>query len=221
MNSKITIGIAEDQQIFRKGLISLINSFESMQVTHEAENGSQLLDLMRKNCPQVVILDYSMPLLNGIETTKAIRLNFPAVKIILLSMYEAEEFVEAAINAGANSYLSKDDDLSEINKAIEAVLHSNYYLNDRVSAIMIGNLIKSGKIDPKYKNNSVEFSPDEIKVIDLISKEFTTQQIADKLFKSTRTIEKYRTKMMERVGASNSVGLIMYAVKNKIIVFNS
>ena len=176
---------------------------------------------MRKNCPQVVILDYSMPLLNGIETTKAIRLNFPTVKIILLSMYEAEEFVEAAINAGANSYLSKDDDLSEINKAIEAVLHSNYYLNDRVSAIMIGNLIKSGKIDPKYKNNSVEFSPDEIKIIDLISKEFTTQQIADKLFKSTRTIEKYRTKMMERVGASNSVGLIMYAVKNKIIVFNT
>jgi DNA-binding NarL/FixJ family response regulator len=221
MNTKITIGIAEDQQIFRKGLISLINSFESMQVTHEAENGSQLLDLMRKNSPQVVILDYSMPLLNGIETTKAIRLNFPTVKIILLSMYEAEEFVEAAINAGANSYLSKDDDLSEINKAIEAVLHSNYYLNDRVSAIMIGNLIKSGKIDPKYKNNSVEFSPDEIKIIDLISKEFTTQQIADKLFKSTRTIEKYRTKMMERVGASNSVGLIMYAVKNKIIVFNS
>lgn len=215
--NQISVGVAEDQQIFRKGLVLLLNSFENISVTHEANDGSVLLDLMADNCPDVVILDYSMPILGGIETCKEIRKRFNGVKVLILSMYDDEEFVETAIENGANGYLSKDDDLSEIENAIHGILNNNYYLNDRVSKIFIDSLMKQGKINPKFVNNAIEFTPDELRILHLISQENTTQQIAGTMNKSIRTIEKYRTRMMEKVGAQNSIGLIMYAVKNKIL----
>lgn len=215
--SVIKVGVAEDQQIFRKGLVMLLNSFENITVLHEANDGSVLLDLMANDCPDVVILDYSMPIMGGIETSKEIRKRFNGVKVLILSMYDDEEFVEAAIENGANGYLSKDDDLSEIENAIKGILTNNYYLNDRVSKIFINSLMKQGKINPKFVTNEIEFSPDELRILNMISKEKTTQEIADAMSKSVRTIEKYRTRMMEKVGAQNSVGLVMYAVKNKVI----
>jgi DNA-binding NarL/FixJ family response regulator len=215
--SEIKVGVAEDQQIFRKGLVLLLNSFENISVIHEADDGSVLLDQMAEECPDVVILDYSMPIMGGIETSKEIRKRFNGVKVLILSMYDDEEFVEAAIENGANGYLSKDDDLSEIENAIKGILTNNYYLNDRVSKIFINSLMKQGKINPKFVGNAIDFNSDELRILHLISKENTTQQIADNMNKSIRTIEKYRTRMMEKVGAQNSVGLIMYAVKHKII----
>lgn len=215
--NQITVGVAEDQQIFRKGLVLLLNSFENIGVTLEANDGSVLLDLMVENCPDVVILDYSMPIMGGIETCKQIRKRFTNVKVLILSMYDDEEFVESAIENGANGYLSKDDDLSEIENAIQGILKNNYYLNDRVSKVFINSLMKQGKLNPKFANNTIEFTPDELRILHLISQENTTQQIADTMNKSIRTIEKYRTRMMEKVGAQNSIGLIMYAVKNKIL----
>lgn len=215
--NQITVGVAEDQQIFRKGLVLLLNSFENITVTQEANDGSVLLDLMAENCPDVVILDYSMPIMGGIETCKQIRKRFEGVKVLILSMYDDENFVETAIENGANGYLSKDDDLSEIESAIQGILKNNYYLNDRVSKVFIDSLMKQGKLNPKFANNTIEFTPDELRVLHLISQENTTQQIADTMNKSIRTIEKYRTRMMEKVGAQNSIGLIMYAVKNNIL----
>lgn len=215
--SEIKVGVAEDQQIFRKGLVMLLNSFENISVIHEADDGSVLLDQMAENCPDVVILDYSMPIMGGIETSKEIRKRFQGVKVLILSMYDDEQFVEAAIENGANGYLSKDDDLSEIENAIKGILTNNYYLNDRVSKIFINSLMKQGRINPKFVTNEIEFNSDELRIFHLISKENTTQEIADIMSKSIRTIEKYRTKMMEKVGAQNSVGLVMYAIKNKII----
>lgn len=214
----IKIGVAEDQQIFRKGLILLLNSFDNVEVTNEGGNGSELLDQMEENCPDIVILDYNMPMMDGIETSKVIRKRFSNVKIILLSMYDDELFVESAIENGANGYLSKNDDLFEIEMAIHGVLNNNYYLNDRVSKIFINNLMQNGKINPSFVSNSINFNQIEAKILHLISREYTTPEIALELSKSVRTIEKYRSTMMEKVGAQNSVGLVMYGIKNKIIV---
>lgn len=215
--NRIKIGVAEDQEIFRKGFVLLLNSFENIEVINEGVNGLDLLEQMAIECPDVAILDYTMPLMGGIETAKQIKKKYPSVKIIILSMYDDEEFVETAIENGANCYLSKDDDLNEIIYAIQGVLENNYYLNDRVSKVFINSLMSKGKINPSFISHNVELGQTEVKIIDLISKEFTTQEIADKLCKSTRTIDKYRTRMMEKTGTYNSVGLIMYAIKNKII----
>jgi len=215
--STIKVGIAEDQKIFRKGLVLLLNSFEGIRVINEAENGFELISQMADECPDVAILDYNMPLMGGIATTKEIRKKFPKVKIILLSMYDDEEFVENAIDNGANGYLSKDDDLSEIELAIKGVLTNNYYLNDRVSKVFINTLINQGKISPTFVKNGVVLTTEELKVLRLISKEMTTVQIAQELNKSPRTIEKQKTNMMAKVGAQNSIGLVMYGIKNKLI----
>lgn len=213
----IQIGVAEDQKMFRKGLIMLLNSFDGIEVIYEGENGKELIDQINDDPPNVVILDYSMPVMGGIETSSYLREKFPEIKIILLSMYDDEEFIEKAIESGANGYLSKDDDLSELDSAIKGVLSNHYYLNDRLSKLFINGLMNKGKINPKFVEKPVEFNEVELSILELISKEFTTQEIADEVHKSIRTIEKYRTRMMEKVGAQNSIGLIMYAIKHKLI----
>lgn len=214
---KIKVGIAEDQNIFRKGLIHLINGFSTTEVVAEAENGKELLSLMDEANPKVVILDYQMPGLSGIETSRLLREKYHDVKVIILSMFDDEQFVEKAIENGANGYLSKDDDLEEIESAIQGVLENDYYFNDRLSKVFVKSLVSSGKIQPSFSYQDSSFTELEIEILELIAQEFTTQEIADKLLRSTRTIDKYRTAMMEKSGTKNAIGLVMYGVKHGYI----
>lgn len=214
---KIKVGIAEDQNIFRKGLIHLINGFQTTEVIAEAENGKELLLLMDQTIPDVVILDYQMPGLSGIDTSRLIRDKFRNVKVIILSMFDDEQFVEKAIENGANGYLSKDDDLEEIESAIHGVLENDYYFNDRLSKVFVKSLVSSGKIQPSFSYKDNSFTEQEIEILELIAQEYTTQEIADKLLRSTRTIDKYRTAMMDKSGTKNMIGLVMYGVKHGYI----
>jgi DNA-binding NarL/FixJ family response regulator len=213
----INVGIAEDQEIFRKGLIGLVESIPGVTITAEATNGLELLTFMHNRCPDVVILDYNMPVLNGIQTALEIKKKFHHVRVIILSMYSEEEIVLHALENGVHAFLSKDDDLEEIERAIKGVLSNNYFFNDRLSKVFLNQLLEQGKIDPIFPTNAEKFSVDELKIIQLISEERTTSEIAQIMNKSVRTIEKYRTTMMDRVGAQNSIGLIMYAIKHKLL----
>ena len=213
----INVGIAEDQEIFRKGLIGLIEAIPGVRITSEATNGLELLMLMQNRCPEVVILDYNMPVLNGIQTALEIKKKFHHVKVIILSMFSEQEIVLHALENGVHAFLSKDDDLEEIERAIKGVLSNNYFFNDRLSKVFLNQLLEQGKIEPKFSSDSETFSIEELKIIKLISEEKTTAEIAEAMNKSVRTIEKYRTNMMARIGAQNSIGLLMYAIKNKLI----
>lgn len=214
---KIRIGIAEDQAIFREGLIRMLNNNPHFEVVCEAENGQLLIDQVREKKPQICLVDYRMPGLNGIETTKALKLQFPKVKVILLSMYDDTEFVESAIENGANGYLSKDDEPSEIEKAIYSTYETGYYINDRTSKMLIARMVEQGKIQPKFTDENQIFNDFELRIIQLITKERTTAEIAEELGRSVRTIESTRSAMMSRVGAKNVIGLVMYSVKNKLL----
>ncbi len=213
----INVGIAEDQEIFRKGLIGLVESIPGMFITAEAKNGLELLTFMQIRCPDVVILDYNMPVLNGIQTALEIKKKFHHVRVIILSMYSEEEIVLHALENGAHAFLSKDDDLEEIERAIKGVRSNNYFFNDRLSKVFLNQLLEQGKIDPIFPTSAEKFTVEELKIIQLISEERTTSEIAQIMNKSVRTIEKYRTIMMDRVGAQNSIGLIMYAIKHKLL----
>lgn len=215
--SKIKVGIAEDQEIFRKALTHLLSSFKGIEVITEAENGKTLLDSREIEEIDIAILDYKMPIMGGIETSREIRKNHPNIKIIILSMFDDESFVEKAIENGANAYLSKDDDLEELEFAIQGVLDNQYYFNDRVSKLFIKSMINKGKITPTFSNNDVELNQTEVEILELMSKEYTTQEIADKLYRSTRTIDKHRTEMMKKTKTKNAIGLVMYGVKNGIL----
>lgn len=214
--SSIKIGIAEDQQIFRKGLVVFLNSIKNIEVIYEAPTGIELLEKILEIQPEIIILNHNIPKVDGIEITKIFRLKYPDLKILILSSQINDKNILHAIENGANGFISKDDNKQEIERAIRGVLENDYYINDRVSNILINNMINNGKTQAALPAD-IQFTNDELKILAMISKEYTTQQIADTIHKSTRTVEKYRTKMLVKVGAQNTVGLIIYAIKNKII----
>lgn len=216
--TRIRIAIAEDQSIFRNGLTKLLNDIEGFEVVLAVENGQLLIDALQTIPVDLALIDFRMPVKNGIEATKEVRERFPEVKVLLLSMYDDVEFVELAIENGANGYLSKDDDAEEIQLAIKSAVETGYYLNDRTSKMFIAKMVHSGKIIPIFGANSASiFNENEMVILEMICNEMTTQEIADKLFKSRRTIESARTMMMNKIGARNVVGLVMYAIQHKMV----
>lgn len=213
----IKIGIAEDQQIFRSGLITLIKGLPRVNIIYEAENGDDLIQAIKDNIPDILIINHNLPEIDGIKATKNAKEKFPSIKIILLSSEVNDKNILDAIENGANVYLSKDDGHTEIKKAIQGVIGNNFYINERVSKVLISTMMEKGKVNSSLSTKTVEFTKDELKILHLISQEFTTQQIADHIYKSTRTVEKYRTKMFLKVNVQSSVGLIIYAIKNNLI----
>lgn len=216
---KIKIGIAEDQEIYRNGLISMLSEIENFSVTIVASNGKELLMKMKGNEPDVVLVDYRMGELNGIDTAKKINRNHPEVCVLILSMYDAHEFVIRAIENGVCGYITKDDDPKEIITAIESVMSTGYYLNDRTSRILITRMVKSGQVQPKFEMEEAQFTNAEMEVIQLICEECSTNEIASKLFKSKRTVDGIRASIMKKIKAKNVTGIVMYAVKHNLVHF--
>jgi two-component system, NarL family, response regulator NreC len=215
---EITVAIAEDQAIYREGLVNLVNSFDNIRVLFSEENGRLLFDKLKNESPDLVLLDFRMPELGGIPTTQLIREHYPNIRVLILSMYADHEFVESAIANGANGYLSKDDHPSEIEKAILSTMEMGYYMNDRTSKMLLTKMMNAGSLNPVFRTNNIHFSQLEMQVIQLICEEYTTQEIADQLNRSRRTIEGLRTEIMQKIGCRNVVGVVLYAVKNKLFV---
>ncbi len=218
MVRRVRIGIAEDQEMFRSGLSELLRKFSNYDVCHETENGLDLIQKMSTDCPDLVIIDYNLPLLNGIETIKEIRRRFPKVKSLILSMYNEEKIVQNAFENGVNGYLSKDDNFDEIPNAIDQLMKNQFYMNDRYTSVLLQSLKNQKNFSFEVNKNEIGFTLLELQILDLISKEKTNKEISLILNKSTRSIEKYKSIMLEKADVQNSVGLIMYAVRNKIIV---
>jgi len=217
VTKEITVAIAEDQAIFRQGLVNLINTFENVRVLFSSENGKELLEKLPEQQPDLIMLDFRMPELNGIETSRLIRQRYPDVRVLILSMYDDPEFVESAIANGANGYLSKDDEPAEIAKAIYSTMEMGYYMNDRTSKMLLSKMMKEGTVKPVFVSEDVLFTEMELQIIQLISEEWTTQEIAVELHRSKRTIESIRTLIMQKIGCRNAVGVVLYALKNSLI----
>lgn len=216
MKRKITIGVAEDQMIYREGLINMLNESGTCKVIIDAHDGADMMLKIKGNVPDVVLLDYRMPELNGIDAARRIREKYDDVKILLLSMYDDHEFVVHAVECGANGYLSKDDNPDEIMRAIESCVSTGYYLNDRTSKCLIGELVRQGKMVPSFEG-AVELSRSELQIIKYICQEKSAEEIGTLMFRSKRTIDGYRSSLMKKIGAKNVVGIVMYAVKNNLV----
>ena len=220
---KIKIAVADDQAMFRRGLVSMLNDIPGVEVVCEASDGKELVNKLRTIKVHIVFLDYRMPKMNGVSAAKTVRENHPDVRILMLSMYDDEEFIISSIENGANGYLTKDDEPEEITRAIESVMNTGYYLNDRTSKLLISKLVHQGKVQPRFlkeDDEEVRFTQQEITVIGLIAKEYSTKEIAQIMNKADRTVEGYRMDIMKKTGTKNSVGIVMYAVKNGIVDAN-
>jgi len=212
----ITYIIADDHKVFRQGLRYTLNSDSGLQCVGEAENGVELLKLLETVQPDVILLDMKMPEMDGMEATKAIKAQYPEVKIVVLTMYDDENFVLHMLDMGVNGYLIKNADPDEITKAMYAVYETDYYFNDMVSKLMLKSIVKKKGINQRTKEN-VQLNDKEKEILRLICMEHTNAEIAEKVFLSQRTVEGIRSTLLEKIGVRNTAGLVVYAVKNGIV----
>jgi DNA-binding NarL/FixJ family response regulator len=212
----IKVAIADDHKIFRKGVILSLRPFANLKFVLEAENGDELLAGLEEAQPDVILMDLRMPGKDGIEATRLVSKNFPAIKVIVLSMYEDERFVFHMMENGANSYLLKNSEPQEIRRAIMDVHEKGYYLNTFVNRILLKRSHARAKVVPSL-NNEVTLNDKERDVIRFICMEFTAAEIAQKMEISPRTVEAIKDRLMERFGSKNTAGLVFFAVKNNLV----
>jgi DNA-binding NarL/FixJ family response regulator len=212
----IKIVLADDHEIFRDGFKAMIKKQPSVELIGEAADGEQLLQATRKLKPDVVVTDIKMPKMDGLEATKILSAEFPKMGIIALSMIDEESQIIDMMEAGAKGYLLKNAHKTEIIAAIKAVHEDHFYYCNGTSSKLSRMIAKSDKIPFNKRMAKPELSQKEIDVILLICQEKTNKEIADELNLSIRTIEGYRDRIFEKIGAKNSAGVVVYAIKNKI-----
>ena len=211
INRPIRIILADDHQIVRQGLRILLEAEPDMQIVAEADNGRKVLKQSQELLPDIIIMDLSMPELNGIEATRQILSGAPEVKVIALSMHSDSLFVLNMIKSGASGYLLKDCALEELVKAIRAVVDDKTYLSPGVSDIVIRDFVTGWQT-----TNSSAFSvlsPREREVLQLMAEGRTTNQIADGLCVSVKTVEAHRKQVMTKLGIHSVAELTKYAIR--------
>lgn len=213
---QIKVAIAEDQKIFRDGIKVGLMLDKEISVIQEADNGEELLEAIQRNVPDVVIMDLKMPIMDGMEATKEIRKKYPAVKVVVVTMYEDDKFIIHLMEIGAHGYLLKNADAEEIRKSIHAVYENGYYFNDLVNKALLKKLVLKGNLKPSF-NQNVELTERELEVLKLICQEKTAAEIGKILFLSPRSVEGIRQRLIEKIGVRNTAGLVLFAIKNGIV----
>lgn len=214
----IKVAIADDQSIFRNGVIASLRPYSNIKIVCEAISGQTLLDQLSKLTVDIVLLDMKMRDMDGIEICKIIKKNYPETRIIGLSVYDHYYYISSMFEAGASSYLLKDVDITEMVTAIQTVYKDGLYMAEKASIPLIKKLIDIKHPSVYFHIEQITpFKDYELEILKLIAKEFTTQEIADEMNLSRKTIENYRGIMLTKVGAKNTAGLLTYAIKKGLI----
>lgn len=214
-NGKIGLVMADDHAIFRDGFRLITSSDAQIALLAQASNGNELLDLVEKFQPNVVVTDIKMPELDGIAATKAIVDKWPWVKVIALTMFDEDDLIMEMLEAGVSGYLLKNANKEEVLEAIHTVSGGDpYYCH--TTSVKLMRLIAKNKYHAFRRHEKAEFTEKEIEVIQLICSELTNKEIGEKLFLSVRTVEGIRLKILEKMKVKNSVGLVIYAIQNGI-----
>lgn len=209
--NKIKIAIVDDHQLFRDGIHSLLSKNDDFEILISSENGKDFFDKLKSgNLPEIVLLDLTMPEMNGFEVLVKLKKKYPNIKAIAISMHDDGNYIMQSIRAGAYGYLLKNADEEELLKAIDTVLNGNKYFNQEISQKMI-NIMSLEGVSPK------KLSPKEMEILKLIAEGHTTKEIAQNLFISTRTVETHRNNMMKKLEVKNTPELINKASQLKLL----
>ena len=220
MTKPVRIMIVDDHNLVRAGFISLLKNLSGIHVVAEAGEGYEALRLIKEKKPDIVLLDISMPGLNGLEVAERVNKEFPEVRIIFLSMYLNEEYVMQAIRNGAAGYLLKDSKTEELELAIRSVARGETYLSPPVSKQVIEDYInRLDKTRPvKHESGGYErLTPRQIEVVQLITEGCRTKEIAYRLNVSIKTVDAHRTQIMQRLDIHDIAGLVRYAIRMGIV----
>jgi DNA-binding NarL/FixJ family response regulator len=211
----IRIVVADDNEIFRDGFRIMLQKQSEIELVAEAENGKELLAIVAETDPDVVITDIKMPVMDGISATVELKQLFPGIGIIAFTMFDEEVQIVDMLEAGARGYLLKSASKREILEAIRNVYEGHLYYCNSTNA-RLARMIGQSRFNPYRKAPVIEFSARELEIIRFICQEKSNKDIAEQVFLSVRTIEGYREKIQDKIGARNAAGIVIYAIKNGI-----
>jgi len=207
----IQIIITDDHPSLREGIGTLLKQESDIEVIGFAENGADLLALLEIKKPDLVLVDINMPVMNGIEATKEIKIKYPEIKVIVFSQYDEKRFVKRVLKEGANGYILKSATSNEMARAIRMVMNGGTYLSEELPNVFA----EKTKRKPDYL--FADLTSREIEILKLICDEKTTEEIASILFISHNTVESHRSNILLKVGVKNTAGLVKWAIENEII----
>lgn len=213
---QIKVSIADDHKIFRDGIKMALRDREYLKILWEAEDGRDLMHKLKLKQPDVLLMDIRMPEVDGVNAIGMIRKEYDDIKIIVLTMYDDQEMITKMMEMGANAYLTKTTDPEEIYQAILTCMNDDFYFNDLVNKAVLLKL-QHKKAVKQFYPNPIKFSEKELRILKCIAEDKTTEEISKEVFLSPRTIETIRQNMKQKVGAKTIAGLVMYAMRNKLL----
>lgn len=218
MSKKIKLILAEDHKVVRDGLRRMLEQKDQIDLVGEAENGKQVLELLEESEADIVLSDLNMPIMDGLELTEAVVKNHPNTKVIILTMLDEPHYIKKLMGSGAEGYLFKNSGVEEVVTAIEKVYRGDTYMSDEVTDKLAQYVIRRKKSNPDHSKfgYSVDLTKRELEVLELIIKEYSNQEIADKLFISVRTVDAHKRNLIEKTGSRNLAGLVMYAIAHEL-----
>ncbi|MDD2206464.1 Transcriptional regulatory protein DegU [bioreactor metagenome] len=215
MNKKIRILLADDHKIFLDGLKDLLIKEENFSVIAIAENGLEVLELIPQSQPDIIIMDVTMPGLNGIEATRIISKKYPNIKIIALSMHSDKRIISEILSAGARGYILKECSISEFVQGIKTVMEENVYLTPKVSTILLEDYLRLR--NEAFHPQENKLSPREAEVLKLLVEGKNTKKIASELSISKNTVDTHRRNIMDKLGCANMAELTRYALREGLV----
>ena len=216
INGKIKVLITDDHALFRTGVKAALSHYPDIEFIGEAENGMQLLNLVKFLQPDIILLDIQMPIMDGIAALPEVKKILPKAKIIMLTMNDDVTMISKLMEIGANSYLTKNSESEIIYEAIKTVYSREYFFNDYTNKAMLNGL-RSRRVVESVVQDLTELSDKEMQVLKLMCDEKSTKEIADIVDISPRTVEAIRDRLKIKTGAKSTAGLILYAVKHGIV----
>jgi two-component system response regulator DegU len=214
MTNKISLYIADDHNIVRRGMARLLKSFDRIHEVVEASNGKELIQLIKKKVPDAVILDIEMPIMGGIETAKHINEHFPSVKILILTMHMEEVFINRLLDHGIHGFLSKSSEPEEVERALYAIVDKDFYRNEIVDKAMSRRTVAH-----EEESFSSKLSAREIEILLLICQELTPGEISERLQISEKTFFNHRAHILKKAHTRSNVGLVKFARNKGYIKF--
>ena len=213
---KFKIYIADDHTLFRKAMVNLLRTFQRVSEVKDAENGKDLLTMIKAEEPDVAIVDLQMPVMDGAETCENIIKRNPNVKIIILTMHDSDKYILHMMEMGVHAFLLKNTEPDELEKAIYSVAEKDFYHNDLVAAVLRKN-VKERRSGQRPNFKQAELTEREKEILALICKELTIREIGQKLSLSENTVRNHRVNIMEKINVNNTVGLVKYAYEVGIV----
>lgn len=213
---KIKILICDDHNLVREGIVALLKQIDDIEVVGEASNGIEAIQKIKQKLPDVVLMDLSMPKLDGLKTTVEIRKKYPEIKIIILTQYENEEYIVQMLKAGANGYVLKNSIADDLIRGIREVMKGEKFFSSSITKIILEEYVKKVQ-GLRQENITPELTNRELEVLKLIAEGYSNQETADKLFISVRTVEFHRANIMHKLKIKDLPGLVKYAIQKGII----